>query len=449
MNTSNNNIKDFLMAKLEILGNWVVKNVKIVMPVVLAVCVIITIVISVNANKKAEEEQENITVNTTIEEAGTSIATPEVTLEENAHPEINELMNNYYTAMAEGDVETIQTLVDTIDNTEIIRMEEMSKYIENYPKLDIYTKTGPVENSYLVYACSEVKFTDYDKTIPGMKVFYVCMDESGKYYINYSDEESDSDLKYIKEVSLQDDVVDLNNKVAVAYNDMLAEDTELAQFILDLNKEIEKNVGEALAQAEGSATPEETAENTEAEAAETDEEAEEGGTVTVVTKVKATDVVNIRSSDSETADKLGKAAVGDEFKLLEKKGNGWSKIEYEGSEAYIKTEFLEDVETMEVAADDTDTEENEAENGEDATEEDNDTEEEQDSDTQSSNEQSLSKTVTVIENVRIRASASVDGEKIGTAYAGEKLEVIMKQADGWTKIKYNGKTAYVKSEFVE
>ena len=58
-------------------------------------------------------------------------------------------------------------------------------------------------------------------------------------------------------------------------------------------------------------------------------------------------------------------------------------------------------------------------------------------------------TVTVKENVRIRSSASENGEKLGTAYVGEKLELIMKQADGWTKIKYNGQTAYVKSEFVE
>ena len=162
MNTSNNNIRDFLMAKLEILKNWVVKNSKIVMPVVLAICVIITVVISVNANKKAVEEQEHVSVNNMIEEAASnSIATPEVPLEENAHPEINELMNSYYTAMADGDVATIETLVDKIDNTEVLRIEEMSKYIESYPKLDIYTKVGPVENSYLVYACSEVKFTDY------------------------------------------------------------------------------------------------------------------------------------------------------------------------------------------------------------------------------------------------------------------------------------------------
>ncbi|RAZ37020.1 hypothetical protein DK853_48710, partial [Klebsiella oxytoca] len=71
--------------------------------------------------------------------------------------------------------------------------------------------------------------------------------------------------------------------------------------------------GEEPAQEEGADTPEET-EETEPEV--------------VVTKVKAIDVVNIRTSDSETADKLGKAAVGDEFELLEEKGNGWSKIRY-------------------------------------------------------------------------------------------------------------------------
>jgi uncharacterized protein YgiM (DUF1202 family) len=58
-------------------------------------------------------------------------------------------------------------------------------------------------------------------------------------------------------------------------------------------------------------------------------------------------------------------------------------------------------------------------------------------------------TVTVKDNVRIRASASENGEKLGTAYVGDKLDLIMKQADGWTKIKYNGQTAYVKSEYVE
>lgn len=430
MKTSNNGLGDILLAKLDSLGSWLVKHAKIVMPVVLAACVIITVVISVRANKKEAEQQENIAANSTLEETmeAAEYVVPEVALQQNTNPEITELVNTYYTAQAAGDIDTIRSLVNTIDDSEILRIEETSKYIDSYPTLDIYTKEGPVENTYIVYVCSELKFTDYDDLFPGMKVYYVCMDENGKYYINESEEGDDNELAYIREVTLQDDVIDLNNKVAAAYNDMVAENPDLAQFILDLNAEIKKNVGGALAQdTEESGTE---AESEEAEAQNgTEENAEEGSEV-VVTKVKATDVVNIRSSDSETADKLGKAAIGDEFKLLEKIGNGWSKIEYEGGEAYIKSEFLEDIETEVVDNG------NEAEN------------EEPEEDTETATVETNG-TVTVIENVRIRSSASENSEKLGTAYAGEKLELVMKQADGWTKIKYNGRTAYVKSDYVK
>ncbi len=57
--------------------------------------------------------------------------------------------------------------------------------------------------------------------------------------------------------------------------------------------------------------------------------------------------------------------------------------------------------------------------------------------------------MTVKETVKIRKGASTNSDQLATVYAGDKLEVIMKQADGWTKIKYDGNTAYVKSDYVE
>lgn len=430
MKTSNSSVGDILLAKLESLGSWLVRHAKIVMPVVLAACVIITVVISIRANKKDAEQQGDVAANSTLEETTDVYVVPEVALQENTIPEITELIDNYYTAQAEGDVDTIRSLVSDIEESEVLRIVETSKYVENYPSLEIYTKAGPVDNTYIVYVCSELKFTDYDDLFPGMKVFYVCVDENGQYYIDESEEGSDNELTYIREVTLQDDVVDLNNKVAAAYNDMVAENPELAQFILDLNDEIKKNVGGALAQEEDENDSEEAGgENEAAENTET-------GPEVVVTKVRATDVVNIRSSDSETADRLGKAAIGDEFKLIEKIGNGWSKIEYEGAEAYIKSEFLEDIETEVV------------DNSNEGNETDNETETTQEPETASVTVETNG-TVTVIENVRIRSSASENSEKLGTAYVGDKLELVMKQADGWTKIKYNGKTAYVKSDYVE
>ncbi|MBD5457722.1 MAG: SH3 domain-containing protein [Lachnospiraceae bacterium] len=427
MKTSNSNLGDILLAKLGSLGNWIVRHAKIVMPVILAACVIITVVISIRANKKEAEQQEDVVANSTLEETTDEVfVVPEVALQENTVPEITELINTYYEAQAAGDVDMIRSLVSDIADSEVLRIVETSKYVESYPSLEIYTKVGPKDNTYIVYVCSELKFTDYDDLFPGMKVFYICVNESGQYYINESEEGSENELTYIREVTLQDDVVDLNNKVAAAYNDMVAENPDLAQFILDLNDEIKKNVGGALAQeSEGEADSEEADAETEAA------EGNETGPEVVVTKVRATDVVNIRSSDSETADRLGKAAIGDEFKLIEKIGNGWSKIEYEGAEAYIKSEFLEDIET-EVA-----------DNGNEE-----ETAQEPEADTASVSVETNG-TVTVIENVRIRSSASENSEKLGTAYVGDKLELVMKQADGWTKIKYNGKTAYVKSDYVK
>lgn len=433
MNTSNNNIKDYLLAKLAFVRDWVMEHAKIVMPVVLLACVIIAVIIAFNArNRKAQEEEATVSVSE-VEVAPNLIAIPEVTMEQDAVPEINALFTTYYEARVNGDITTMSAIVDHLDETEILRAQETSKYIEGYPTLEVYTKVGPRPDSYIAYVYSELKFKDYEKPIPGMQVYYVCKNDAGQYYINEDGEEDQNELNYIREVNLQDDAIDLSNRAAVAYNDMLVEDENLATFLLDLNTEIEKNVGEALAKEEGS-------ESDEGEVTDENTEPEEQEPEVIVTKVKAIDVVNIRTSDSETADKLGKAAIGDEFELVEKRGNGWSKIIYEGKEAFIKSEYLEDSETQTASEDTTDTQTEDAQ-------------EETQGNTQTQNtDASTDKTtgtVTVKENVRIRSGASETADKIATAYVGEKLDVIMKQADGWTKIKYNGKIAYVKSEFVE
>ena len=441
MNTSNNNIPDFIKAKLESFKNWLFRYSKIIMPVILVICVAVTVTIAINANKKKIAEEEGVETAEEVNPSDTMTEIPEVPLVQDAVPEINELFNTYYAAMVEGDTDTMSRLMNHLDAMEILRAQETSKYVESYPTVEVYTKTGPKEGTYIAYVYTEVKFVDYDKPVPGMRTYYVCTDENGNYYLNEDGEEDENVLSYIREVNLQDDVIDLNNKVAVAYNDMLAEDETMADFLLDLNTEIDKNVGEALARAEGSSTstdgeePAAEGEEPSVETPGTDSESEEPAIV--VTKVKATDVVNIRTSDSETADKLGKAAVGDEFTLLEEKGNGWSKISYEGREAYIKSEYLEPSETMQADAEQPEENEEEPEAAEEEPEQ------------NDNNDLQTTGTVTVKENVRIRASASESGDKLGTAYVGEKLEVIMKQADGWTKIKYNDRTAYVKSDYVE
>lgn len=437
---NNGSMKD----KIENIKEWISEHTKIVMPAVLLICVLITVFVAVNANKKAAEEVEVQTAEVTADNAGTELEeeVPQLELEENAYPAVNTLMSDYYAALAAGDIDAVISMNAFVDDTEKIRIQEMSKYIDSYPEMDVYTKKGPIENSYLVYVYSKVKFTEYDELVPGMKAYYVCTDENGNSYINEG-EDNTVVTNYIRDISLQDDVVDLNNRVAVEYNDLLESDEELTAFLADLSKRIDVSVGETLAKVEAEAAaaadPEEAEPETDtdgeenADAAETEaaSETEDTTPVSTVKTVRATDVVNVRSSDSETADKVGKAQIGDEFTLLEEKGNGWSKITFEGNDAFIKSEFLETV-SEEIA--ETPNTDNESEN------------------TNSTASQAAAgngDTVTVIENVNVRKSASETGEKLGLAYIGEKLELVMKQADGWTKVKYNGQTGYVKSDYVE
>lgn len=428
MKQSNQNKLHMLKEKSIAVKDWIMDNTKIVMPVVLVVCVLITIFVAINANQKEalKKEAEEAAAAIAGQEESASVeglSTPVYELEENAYPEINNIIKTYYDAQASGDVETIASLNTYLNDIEKIRIQEMSKYIEDYPVLNVYTKPGLAENTYVAYVYSEVKFTDVDQELPGLKTYYIGQDGDGQYFINDGTYD-DTVRNYIKEVTLQDDVVDLNNKVVVEYNDLLAEDDELNEYVAYLKEKINEDVGVILAKEE---TPD-VAEEAEGEAAE--EETEEPGStdniVTTVTMVKATDVVNIRTSDSETADKIDKAQIGQEFKLLEQRGNGWSKVEYNGKDAYIKSEYLETVSEETVV--DTGSAEAESTDADSGT---------------------VSGTVTVKENVKVRTSASTTADSLGTAYVGEKLDLIMKQADGWTKVKYKGQTAFVKSDYVE
>lgn len=445
MKYSEQSKKHALKARFVALGEWIMDHNKIVMPLVLIVCVLITVLVAVNANhrKIREKETEEAVVPVSAEESvpdaeeGTE-ETPVYELEENTHPEINSVMRTYYDAQAEGDIETISSFNAYLDDIDTIRVQELSKYIDSYPVLNVYTKPGLEENTYVAYVYSETLFSDVEKALPGMQTYYIGQNDAGDYFIN----DGTYDVQvwdYIKAVTLQDDVVDLNNKVVVEYNEMLAEDEELNEYIAYLKEKINEDVGEILAQVE---RPEETGSEQEtagdAGAGEASESEGAQEAVTVIKTVRVTDVVNIRSSDSEEADKLDKAQIGQEFTLLEEKGNGWSKVRYNDRDAYIKSDYLEVV-----SQESADTQAASAESSNESQET------AESAPAQSSSSETVAGKVRVIESVKVRKSASTDSESLGTAYAGEELELLMKQADGWTRVKYNGQTAYVKSDYVE
>ncbi len=369
----------------------------IIMPIALLVLVVITVLVAVGLSRNDNAMEALETIEMAQDEDGTPI------MELNAYPAVNDLVATYYDALETGDSQAALAINSYLTESEQMYIVEMGEFIDRFTTIEVYTKPGPIENSYLAYVYYEVKFVGSDVEGPGMTAYYICCNEEGKYYINEGTE-SEEITSYIEEMSLQDDVVELNNRVSVAFNELITNDLVFSQFYSDLLAQLTIRVGEALVEIE----PEQVTE-------EIPEPVEEPEVPTEI-KAKATDVVNIRSSASQTADKKGKAQVGEIFDVIKVWENGWTEVEYEGGSGFIKSEYVSIIEEAQ-----------EPESG--------------------SND--VIGTVTANTTVNIRSTASQDGEKLGVVYEGEKLDLLEKRSDGWSKIRYDGKTAYVKSEFVD
>lgn len=327
------------------LRDIVSRNRKIVMPLFLFVCVVITVGVSFGLRRANRSLREN----TETEEA--ELSAEEIELELNAYPAVNELVETYYEAVADGDADTIEEISLIVSDEERIRIQEMGTYIDTYTSIDVYTKTGPIENSYIAYVVTRLLLVDHDWEIPGLQTLYICIRDNGEYYINNSETQPEEVSTYIQLASLQDDVVDLNNQVAAEYNELLAEDEELSEYLDQMASVIDISVGQQLA------------------ALNEDSSEEEESVVYVV--ATASDI-NIRKSASAEGTKIGTAQEGDQFQLVEELSDGWTEILFNGQTAYVKSDYV----TIVDFSDDNEESSSEEESSEEASSEEESSEEE-------------------------------------------------------------------------
>lgn len=413
-------MKETLKEKMLHVRDFMLARGKIVFPVLLIAAVAVTVTIALRAGSHKTNETNN-TVQAVESVSGGDVSAsnevPDIPFEEvNAHPEVNELIAAYYQARAEGNADAVGAIQNEIDEMEKIRIQEFGKYIESYPFLEVYTKPGPEENTYIAVAYTRAVLSYYPEDfLPGYETFYVCQNEDGSYFINKGVVE-EWITEYIRKVIMQDDVVELYNKIQVEYNDVCREKPELLQYISMVEQQVQTAAGIVLAQqvagdvsgdaADGS----ESGGNAGSDGNGTDTTVPESPAADEPVYATATTTVNVRSSDSETADKLGKLSNGTKVKVLEQKPNGWSRIEFEKKDGYVKSQYLSIAESA-------------------------------------SNVETIG-TVTATTNVNVRATASQTSQKLGVAVGGESFDLVAREGD-WCKIIYNGQIGYIKSEYVQ
>lgn len=348
--------------------------------------------------------------NSAVEDIASSVEVPKDKYEQDAYPNVNTICTSYMNAMSIGDSDTMASLSNALSDERRAFFEAQAQYISQYADYHFYTKAGPEENSYLVLVTYTLQIVSDANKLPALCSLYVCTDESGTLYINNS-ELSENDEAYILALASQDDFKQLQDDVQLAYNDMLEKNPDLSARVTELRGQINSDVQaklEAKKQAE-----------TEAAAAQAAEEAAALAAANAKT-VRATDVVNIRSSSSTDSEILGKTSQGQEFTRYEALENGWSKVDYNGQEAYIKTEYLEEV-----------NQEAGAEGGE-----------------ATASAREPGSTITVKENANIRSQPNTDSESLGKASSGDTFTLV-EEKDGWCKFTYDGKDAYIRSDLIQ
>lgn len=320
-------------------------------------------------------------------------------LEKNAHPEVNEVMEEYFGALAVYDGSVIEKYLLNVNQNELAKIEVMSDYIERYDNIVCYTQKAEAEGAYYVHVYYDLKMKGYDAKLPGVYGFYFCPDEAGNPKIC-----KENDVKVMKDFYVafsKQEVQDLYNSTALSYNEILDGDEKLKAFMQGFDDMVNEEMAVRLAQIKATEQPSE-------EPSEEPSEPEETGPVFV----EPTTTVNVRASASEKGEIKGQVGPGTKLERVEELLNGWSHVKYNGGDGYIRSDYLKVVD--------------------DGTGSDPGT-----------------KYVTAKEGVNIREKASTDGKIIAMVEAGTKLEFVEKGSDGWTKVKYNGQTAYVKSEYVE
>lgn len=369
---------------------------KIALPVVGGIVVFIEIFSLIEKkNIQAQEAMLNAEIPATQEE----VVYVENPLLLDSVPEINVFVAEYYEALAKGDMEKVDQVNTSVSDVEMVSLEKQSLYIENYENISCYTKKGLEEDSYFVFAVTDLKFENVDTLAPSMSIFYVHKNADGQYVLE--DEMSEDVLKVYEEICADTEVSDLFDKVQVSYNEAVSENEDLNNFLAELPAKLKSEVGEALAKLE---SPEDVSieENEIALCSDIPEVSQE------VTQVKALDTVNVRSSDSSEADKIGKVDAGQILTCLEEKINGWSKVLYEGKEAYIKSMYLETISTKA--------------------------------------EGEVLRTIKATANVNVRSEADQSSQKLGVASKGSVYNLLEVVGD-WFRIDYNGNNGYVKAEY--
>jgi hypothetical protein len=297
---------------------YILLGIAVCLVVVIVVCIVRLVGGSSGDSKKTDakaveqvtEASQNTAASSTAPEASSSLKKDDAS--------ILELVKKYYTAVAAKDTATLATIVSpwTDDMQSSILSNTM---IESYDNISTYSKAGPSDGTYVVYAYYDGKIKDISTEAPSLALLYVVTDDSGSLVVgdrNASTEVAD----FISKATAASDVQALKNDVNQKLLEAENSDPDLKAF-LDSQSSGASGETESVTEADNSSS-----------------NSASGGTATT------TAGVNIRAKASADAQIVAVTYAGAEVKVIER-GDQWTHInfDYQGTtyDGYVSTQYLQ------------------------------------------------------------------------------------------------------------
>lgn len=353
-----------------------------------------------------------------------------------ANVELNALIVNYYNAYAAGDTNALSAYASPISDGEASYIKFMSQFIEAYNVVNVYSKKGLDDGSYLVSVHVKEKFVGINTPAPGLEFFYVRTNENGMLYIdnsygtyNQKENETSQDPKVQEVIEIyneRSDVMKLKKMVEEELEEALKSDPALNQFLTETirtkigewkaqykaQREQQKAIAEAKAKEAADAQAK-AAQDAQLAALKAQQDAQEEANATMAV---ITEKVNVRDSASEAGNVLGTLDGGTQVKKYADE-NGFSKIEYNGGKAYVKSDYVAPVNAQPAPQPE-------------------------------AQPQPATNNVTLTSTVNVRGSKDENGERVAVGMPGETVTVLGDAGDGWSRVSIKGIEGYMKTEFI-
>lgn len=357
------------------------KNVKYISAGVLTVAIVVVLAVVATGNKGGDKaskqpdtkQEETDKKDNQGEEQDDEKDADGKKDQEESHPEIKELVSTYYNSYAAGDLDKLTELTKFLSDMEKDYITMMNEHVASYNNVSCIVEDGAEEGDYIVCVAYDMTFEDMKEALPGSNIFYIQTNKDGELYINNRYSSFNREIKeqktkkkilnLIKEFENGDKVQKLQEEVQENYDKIVSKDEKLEKKVNDVAEAIsewkqsykpaEEEPEEEQAPEEQQPEEEQAPEEPEQEqpsddggnesdgASDTNDNASGGLNYVPDGKVlTATGGYNVRVSMNESAELVGTTAVGDTITVILSYAEGWTKVEWNGTTGYIRTDLL-------------------------------------------------------------------------------------------------------------